>query len=304
MLLWTLMLSLARAESAGVIPAGAGVLYSGAGVTTFNQMTQDGAVITRDREVRLRGDVYGALGLARRLQLSASVPVVASFMVDDSSRLPCPGLLQDEGYCETYVTAGQGRVDLRYQVLQRGANTTLGIAADVDNWNANRRGQFNSAGSGRTMLEALAVVGGPLADSGAWTLDGLMLGGFGYFLAPDVTSADGSTTVKAPGDTVRASVELRAHRQGLAVEVGGHVVQRLSGVDLDSEWIDEWFPSSLDRWNVLHYRGISASGKVSLDLPNNSGVHIGVYRVVAVDNGASNTTDLTVGWHRYFAPRQ
>ena len=119
MLLLLVLLSTVRAESPGVLPEGSQVVYTGAGVTTFNQMTQSGEVTTRDREVRIRGDLYGSVGLADRLQLSASVPAVVSFIADSPERLPCPGLLQDEGYCEPYVTAGQGRLDLRYQLLRR-----------------------------------------------------------------------------------------------------------------------------------------------------------------------------------------
>lgn len=303
MLLGLLFLLSARAESPGTLPGGSKVIYTGVGVTSFNRLTQNGEVRVRDREVRPRGELYGSLGLTDRLQLSASVPLVGSFVVDNPDELPCPDLLADEGYCETYVTAGQGRLDLRYNLVRNQPLVTVGVAADVDNWNINRRGQYNSAGSGRTMLEGLGIVGGQ-TSAGGWQLQGLVLGAFGYALAPEATSADGSISVKAPGDTVRASVEGRAYKNGVAFELGGHLVQRLSGVDLDDDWVDDWFRDSLDRWNVLRYRGISVSAKVSVDLPNNSGLHIGAHRIVSVANGASNTTDVSVGWHRYFAPKK
>jgi hypothetical protein len=151
------------------------------------------------------------------------------------------------------------------------------------------------------MLEGFAIVGGsvPVRD---WSVRGLVLGAYGLSLAPEATPAS-SAQVQAPSDTVRASAEVWADMPGpLAVELGGHAVQRLSGVDLDSEWVDEWFGTSLDRWNVLQYGAIAVSGKVSVDLSAHSGLHVGASRVVAVDNGASNTTDVSVGWHRYFAP--
>ena len=310
-MLLSLLLTLlaARAESPGTLPGGAAVVYTGAGVTTFNRLTQDGEVQLRDREVRLRGDLYGSVGLTDRLQLSASAPLVASFVVDNPDELPCPGLLQSEGYCDSYVTVGQGRAELRYGVRRGAPWLTLGAAADVDRWNHERRGQYNSAGSGRTVLEGLAVVGAE-TGLGGWAVRGLVLGAYGRSLGPEVSSSveagsgQDPIVVQAPGDTVRGSVEVRGHRDGLAVELGGHVVQRLSGVDLDGDWVQDWFLTSQDRWNVLRYRGVAVSGKVSLELPGSSGLHVGAHRLVAVDNGASNTTDVSVGWHRYFAPRE
>lgn len=296
------VLGLAHAESPGVLSKGAAVLYSGAGLTTFGQLTQNGEVVTRDRELRPRLDLYGSLGLLDGLQASVSAPLVYSTVLDDPGELPCPGLLQSEGYCESYVTVGQARVDLRYGVLRRKQKLTVGLAADIDNWNAGRRGQYNSAGSGRTMVEALVVTGGRV-EVGDWALRGLILGAYGVSLAPSVTSLSGADTVKAPGDTARASVEGRVNTPGpVAFEVGGHVVQRLSGVDLDNAWVAQWFTSSLDRWNVLAYRGIALSGKVSVDLPNNMGLHAGVFRTISVANGASDLTDISLGWHTYFAP--
>lgn len=297
----------AQAESPGVLPKGAAVVYAGGGGTTFGTLRQTTAagtteVVDRDRELRPRLDLYGSLGLTEGLQLSASVPVVASWVADDPALLPCPDLLQSEGYCESYVTVGQARADARYGLLRDGPQLTVGLAAEMDAWNAERRGQYNSAGSGRTAIEALVVTGGEV-PAGDWRLGGLMLGAYAYSIAPSVTPTAGGPAIKAPGDHVRARVEGRAVSPGpLSFEVGVHAIQRLSGVDLDPAWVSDWFVSSLDRWNVLQYGAISVSGKVSVALPKDMGLHLGVARTVAVENGPADLTDVSLGWHRYFAP--
>lgn len=295
---------LAYAESPGTLPKGSEVVYAGAGVTTFSQLDQGGGSTDRDRELRTRADLYGSMGVTERFQLSASIPLVYSTVVDRGADIwPCPEFLPGEGYCESYVTAGQARLDARYGVAQDKTKVTLGLAADVDSWNAGRRGQYNSAGSGRSMVEAF-VVAGRKVSAGEWRLRGLALAGFGYSIAPDATSADGIVTVKAPGDQVRGSLELRAKAPGpLAFELGAHGLQRLSGVPIDDgNWVGDWFFSSQDRWNVLQYSHIAGSAKVSIDLPKNNGLHIGASRVLAVANGPSDLWDMSLGWHHYFAP--
>lgn len=296
------LLTTAHAESPGTLPGGSKVIYAGGGFTTFSDLTQGDEVVERDRELRFRGDLYGSVGLTDRVQLSASVPLVYSTIADDPEQLPCPDLLASEDYCASYFTAGQARLDGRVAIAQKKLKVTGGLAADVDVWNAGRRGQYNSAGSGRTVLEAFAVAGGgvPVGD---WRLRGLLLGGYGQSMAPEITSADGSETVRALGNHVRGSAELRAKSPGkLALEVGLHGMRRLSGVDLDQAWVQDWFSSSPDRWNVLAYRQLAGSAKVSIDLPRDQGLHIATSRVLSVDNGPTNLQDVSVGWHRYFAP--
>ena len=302
-----LLVALASAESPGVLPRGSEVIYSGVGFSTFSALQQTDAAgqsetVERDRELRPRVDLYGSFGLTDGLQVSASVPVVGSVIAEDAAVGPCPELLQSEGYCESYLTVGEARLDARYGVMRKRTKLTAGLAAMVDNWNTNRRGQYNSAGTGRTQLEALVITGGTV-KAGDWKLRGLVLGAYAYAVAPSVTPTGGGPAVKAPGDSVRASVEGRADAPGpLAFELGVHAQQRITGVALDGAWVDDWFRSSLDRWNVLQYGAIALSGKVSLDLPNSIGLHAGVSRAVAVSNGAADLTDVSVGWHRYFAP--
>ena len=302
MLSLLLFVGAAHAESAGTLPKGSEVVYTGLGFTTFSQLDQGGGIAERDRELRTRLDLYGSLGLTDALQLSLSAPVVHSTIADDADNLPCPDLLPGEGYCESYVALGQARLDARYGLVRKQAKVTLGLAADVDRWNQARRGQFNSAGSGRTAAEAFVVTGAEV-PAGDWRLSGLVLGGYTHSFAPDATSADGSITVKAPGDSVRGSVELRAKTPApVAFEVGAHRLQRLSGVDLDDAWGGDWFFSSKDRWNVLQYSHWAGSLKVSVDLPQDMGIHVGASRVLAVENGPTDLMDLSIGWHKYFSP--
>lgn len=301
MIAWLILSTLALAESPGTLPGGSKVIYAGGGLTTFNALEQGGEAQVRDRELRFRGDVYGALGLSDRFQVSASVPLVYSSIIDNPDEMPCPNVLASEGYCDSYVTVGQARLEGRAALVQSKLKLTTGVAADVDNHNAGRRGQFNSAGSGRTVLEGFAVAGSgvPVGD---WRLRGLVVGGYGQSLAEEVSSRTGDT-VKAMGNHVRGSVELRAKTPGpVAFEVGAHGFRRLSGVDLDGAWVSEWFLITQDRWNVLAYRQVAGSAKPSIDLPRNQGLHLGVMRVLSVENGPTNTTDVALGWHRYFAP--
>jgi hypothetical protein len=302
MLLLLMLAGPAQAESAGTLPKGSEVVYTGLGFTTFSQLDQGGGITERDRELRTRLDLYGSLGLTDALQLSLSAPVVYSTIADDPDNLPCPGLLPGEGYCESYATLGQARLDARYGLVNKQGKVTVGLAADVDRWNQGRRGQYNSAGSGRTAAEAFLVTGGEV-PAGDWKLSGLLLGGYTHSFAPDATSADGTITVKAPGDTLRGSVELRAKTPTpVAIELGAHRLQRLNGVELDGAWVGDWFFSSRDRWNVLQYSHWAGSAKVSIDLPDNMGIHVGASRVLAVENGPADLMDVSVGWHRYFAP--
>ncbi len=291
----------ARAESPGVLPKGSEVVYAGGGFTSFSSLTQGDTTVERDRELRFRGDLYGSFGLTDRLQVSASVPLIYSTIADDSALLPCPNLLQAEGHCESYFTVGQARLDGRVAILQDKVKLTGGLAGDIDAWNQSRRGQYNSAGSGRTVVEAFAVTGGGV-PAGEWRLRSLALFAYGQSLAPEVSSRTGES-VKALGSHVRGSVELRAKSPGpLAFELGIHHFRRLSGVALDTAWIQDWFLVSQDRWNVLAYQAWNASGKVSVDLPNHQGLHLGAARVVSVDNGPTDLFDVSLGWHRYFAP--
>lgn len=301
-LAWLLWTGLAVAESPGTLPAGSRVVYAGGGYTSFSELDQGGTVVERDRGQRMRADLYGSAGLTERFQLSASVPLVYSQVADDPSLAPCPELLPAEGYCDRYFTVGQARLDGRVALTQDRLKLTGGLAAEVDAWNQDRRGQYNSAGTGRTVLEAFAVAGGGV-PVGGWRMRGLVLGGYGQSLAPEVTSADGETTVKALGNHLRGSAELRAKTPGpVALEVGVHGLRRLSGVDLDTAWAQDWFPASKDRWNVLAYRQLSGSAKVSVDLPHSQGLHVGGSRVLSVDNGPTDLFDVSVGWHKYFAP--
>jgi hypothetical protein len=292
----------AHAESAGTLPKGSEVIYAGLGLTTFAKLDRGNGVEDRDREVRPRLDLYGSLGLTERLQISLSVPVVYSTVIDDPDAQPCGVFYPEPTYCDAYMTLGSARLDSRLALLRKKTKLTAGLAANVDRWNAARRGQFNSAGSGRSNIEPL-LVAGTSVDAGKWNIGGLALGAFALSLGEETTSADGSITLRSPPHSIRGSVEVRADAPGpLALELGWHINQRLGGVPMDSAWVDDWFWPSKDRWNVVQYSSQALSGKVSIDLPQNMGVHVGVGRVVAVEYGPPDTTDVSIGWHRYFKP--
>ena len=303
MLLVALALSVALAESPGVMPAGTRAARAGAGLTTFRDLGFGSGAIAGDRVVQPHVDLYGAWAPAPRLQVSGSVPVVASWVTDGDAPLPCPDGLPTEGHCEGFGTVGAARIDARYGLLaaQRGT-LTLGVAAGSDRWNAARRGQYNAQGTGRSHLEAL-VIAGTRADPGAWTLDGVLLTAFGYSLAPSVTSAAGGVRVPGPGDHVRASLELHARPPGpVTLLVGAHALQRLSGVELDAAWIEDWWRASLDRWNVLMARQVTCSAGIGFEVAADRRIELQVQRAVAVQRAFQDTTDVSVGWHQTFAP--
>ena len=101
-----------------------------------------------------------------------------------------------------------------------------------------------------------------------------------------------------------ASGEVRVNPPApLAVEAGVHWMQRLSGVPLAGTWGQQWFPETKDRWNVLQTRLVMGSAKVSIDLPKSMGVHIGGNWLFASAEAPSDLFDVSVGWHKYFAPK-
>lgn len=295
--------TLAWAESPSTLPAGSKVLYSGLGVSTFSQLDQGGGTTARDRAVKPRLDLYGSMGLTERVQLSLSAPLAMGFVVDAPDRLPCPNLLQDENYCSTWATVGPARLDGRVALLRSTFQATAGLALGGDPWNRGIRGRYNSPGTGTPHAEAFAVVG-PQVPMGDWSLGLVGVGAFAYSLAPRATSADGTVTVRAPGDQVRASGEVRVKPPApVAFEAGVHWMKRLSGVPLAGTWGQQWFPTTKDRWNVLQTELLVGSAKVSIDLPQSMGIHVGASWLWASAEAPSDLVDLSVGWHRYFAPK-
>ena len=301
-MIWWL-LSVALAEAPSTIPKGSKVLYSGVGLSTFSRLDQGAGTQTRDRAVKPRLDLYGSWGAAEWLQLSLSAPLQMGVVLDDPDLLPCPNLLSEEDYCSTWAGVGTARLDARTPILKNTFKLTGGLAAMADPWNRGTRGRYNAPGPGTASAEAF-VVAGPVLPVGDWTVRILGVGAYAYSFAPKATSADGTVTVKAPGDQVRGSAELRVKPPApVAVETGVHLMQRLSGVPLSGDWGTQWFPETKDRWNVLQTRLVMGSAKVSFDLPSSMGIHVGGTWSYAVSGGPSDLFDVSVGWHKYFAPK-
>lgn len=302
MLIFATMLGMAQAESPSVVSMGTGVVSAETRLITSGTLQQTGGPLSWDPVVQPQVAMAGTLGLTHRLQAHASLPIVASWVANNPAQAPCPGTLSTEAFCEGFLAAGSARVELRYGLLRRPTQLTAGLAATGDPWNASRRGQRNAVGTGRTHVESLVVTGRQF-DRRDWTIQGLALVAYGRALSPRVSSLAGSTVLRAPADTLRASVEGEVDPPGAMVfDLGLHWAQRLGGVDLDEHWRAQWLGASLDRWNVLASRSLSVSGRAAVALASGNGIHLRLARTVLAANGPGDQTELGLGWHKVFSP--
>jgi hypothetical protein len=299
----------AQAESAAVLPAGGKVLYAGAGLNTYSRLRfADGSAADDgqlDRATRSRLDLYAASGLGTRFQVSAWLPVVRSTVPEsgfgNDGRGPCPS---SDDFCEPILSVGTAGLQGRAQLLRQESaplDLSAGLALQSDLWNADVRSRYTAFGDGTVDLQPALYAGRGVA-LGATRLG--LLGWGAYSWRRGRVIAEGSAgPFRAPGDDLRGGVELRVDPQGpLAVELGGRAYRRLWGLDWDGAYQSEYWPTQ-DRWTSLWYRDLALGGKLSVDLPRDLGLHLGAYRVVAVRNGPPDSWDLTLGVHRWFAPR-
>lgn len=298
MLLW--LLTMAWADEPTTMPQGAASVYTGLGGSSFRRLN-DGV---RDRSVKVRADLYGAYAVHDRLQLSLSAPLLYGTVIDDPDQQPCPNLLTAESYCVPYLTVGSARLDARTPLVRGPFRLAVGLGLGGDPWNRSKRGRYTSPGTGTPALSPYVLTGPriPLGDKAALSVTAG--GGFVWSLAPDATSSGGEITVKAPGDAVQVLGEVRAELPGpVSLQTGVYYDHRLTGVPLGGSWQQDWFSSSLDRWNVLQTQLLRGSGKVSVDLPKSMGLHLGVTWLYEVQEGPTDLFDVSLGWHKYFAPK-
>jgi hypothetical protein len=285
----TLLLALcAHAESGAVLPAGAGVGYAGVGLSTFETGSSG---LPRDRQLRSRLDLYCAWGVARRLQLSVDVPLVYNTTVAIEGRGPCPGV---GDWCAPVASAGEAGVHLRAQLVDSAFDLTVGLGLRTDAWNAPTRDRWTNAGLGTTAGVASLIAEQAIGGGAALA--------YGHFALVDGRAVDGPGTPRLPGDLLVGGLVGRAPLGRLTGEVELSGLSRLAGVPYGDVWLDQYYDTP-DRWAALRYRELKARAKLSIPLGDRSGLHISAGRVLLVDSGPRDATDLSVGVHRYLPPR-
>lgn len=288
-LVWLSLLAPARAESAGTLPAGSATIYGGAGIGTFRYGSSG---LERDRQWRARADLYGAIGLGERLQLSLDGPLAVNWVQERSGVGPCPTDGYEGDYCDTTATAGEVGLHARYRLTPGpGLAAELGLRSDA--WNAGTRQRWTNAGLGTTSLVG-GLIGG--WSSSRWGL----VGAARYRLTFGRIVDAGLGEVELPGDEVSGLVEV-SYRPGLSYTLGLGGVARLWGVEYGEEYVD-YYRLTPDRWASLAWRALRAEVKVSAPLGETAGLHLAAGRVIAAANGPRDITDVSVGVHRWFPP--
>ena len=272
----------AVAETASVLPAHAVVLYSGPGVTTFNQLNTGltgGFVEEREvpRAFQIRLDVYAVWSPLERLQLSLYVPPTYAFAIDHS---------------EPRLSVAQAGVQARWALSREVLQSAVGLGVASQAWNWQHRNLYTMAGEATTDILPAIYLGTSGAVAG-FSLGAALFGNYAFRIPageqPDVEG-------KAPKDHVRAGLEARAGRGPVTLEVGGYTYQRLGGT------IHYTLKGSPDVYAAADYDNVSLGLKLSVSLPKNNGLHTGFTRAVWVHNGPIHATDVTLGFHHYFAP--
>ncbi|MFZ5477996.1 MAG: hypothetical protein ACOZNI_14575 [Myxococcota bacterium] len=277
----------ALAETAGTLEGGSGVIYGGPAASTYAHLAGSGAPGSGGRLARAlqaRLDLYGAVGLSDRVQVGAYVPLVYSTVVERLSNCD-----NEPDFCAPVATVGMAGVQGRVRVLDAPLRLTLGLGVSSGHWNADVRQRYTAVGESTTDVQPAVYAGhdlrfGRLVAFAAYTNRHALY-------ARDVVGYDG----EVPADDLRGGLELHLRPGDLGLQVGAYTYQRLGGLALGDDWYD-----SGDRWAVLDYDNVSVGAKLSVPLPANMGLHVGVTQVVWVHNGPPDATDLTVGVHKWF----
>ena len=286
--------SLALAEYAGTIPGHSVVVYGGPALTTYQQLSVGTAPPggNLDRALQTRLDLYGAWGASDRLQLAAYVPVVYSTVA--SYDVNCT---EGSDFCAAVAGVGKAGVQARYRLPVPAVMTTLGLGVSTGAWNAGTRGRYTAVGEATTDLSPALFLGRDLAF-GSMGAGVVLFGAYDYRL---VTYDQAPLPHRAPADDIRAGLEAKVSPGIFTLQVGGYLYERLGGLDFTTD-IEHYFDTD-DRWAVLDYDNVSAGTKLSVALPHSMGIHLAANRVVWVRNGPPDALDISVGVHKYWAPK-
>jgi len=278
----------ALAETAHVLPEGAAAIYSGLGAGTF---ATGSSGLDRDRQLRLRLDLYAAVSLGPSLQLSADLQGQHNRVLEDPTQGPCPAA---DDYCDPTTAFGESGVHLRRQVETRGPALTLGLGARSDAWNGETRGRWTNAGLASSSLVATLVV--------EHERDGtrpLTLVGWAHGVRVLGTSTDNGG--HSPSSAVMGGASGATELGPASIELAVNGMTRLGGLEYGDAWVETWRPTD-DRWAALRYRHLAARAKLSLPLGPLAGLHLSVGRVLLAANGPRDALDVSLGVHRYFPP--
>ncbi len=283
-----LIATLAHAEHAGVLPAQSWVAYGGGGFTTYSELDSDAGSGTVDRVNIPRVEGYLGVGVAKRVQFSAYLPVFYSF-VSEGDPGPCSATSQVD--CRDILALGRLAVDARVNVLGGPVKLTVGIGGASSAHLRDVRMRYTMPGQATVDFTPSLYLGKDLAfgKMGA----GLVAFAHYDYRVPGDFQPD--LEEKAPADDVRAGLEFKVSPGKFTAQVGAYTYQRLGGTG----WLA--YPNSDDRWATSDYDDVSAGLKLSADLGNGLGAHLGVHRVLWVNNGAPDALDVTLGVHKYFS---
>jgi hypothetical protein len=289
-----LLVSFAFAESAAVLPAHAAVVYVGGGFTTFSGMnTGDTGGFEAERFVsqaaHARVDLYGAWSPVQRLELALSAPVVYSTHLAGALG-PCDTPVTED--CSPHLLLGTTSLRARFGILDGPVRLSVAGVVASQAWNADIRGDWSMVGEATTDLAPWLHAGVHGGDTWRWELN--FAGGYVFRLPAE---NDPALPEKAPHDDIRALLDLRVARGPVALTLSASTLQRLGG----SSFYE--YGATEDRWAAVDYDNVAAGLKLSADLGPTDGLHLGVSRALWVHNGPVDATDLTLGWHHWFAPR-
>ena len=108
--------------------------------------------------------------------------------------------------------------------------------------------------------------------------------------------------VRLPGDAAHGALELSARAGKTTGQLGVSGMSRLAGVEYGPDYLDG-YRLTVDRWASLRCRELRGEAKLSRALSDATGLHLTVGRVLVARNGPRDALDVSLGLHRYVAPR-
>lgn len=292
-MIWALMCGLAWAEGASTLPAGSTAGWLAAGFGTFRHIRHaDGFVQPLDRALHGRVEGWWGAGLTDRLELSASLPLVANgvAIIDGS---PCVSGKPTPDYCDPVVGLGRATLGLKARRRVGEVDLALSVVGATDAWLADRRGRWTSTSDATWDLRLAGLAGGSL---GPVRVDG-WLGFTGRTKRDLVVDQE---VLRVPANQVDAGVQVAWRPGDWGLQGTVDTIHRLGGLQRDATWVS-WARDSEERFAALQYRDVSVALLGSRALRDGWTAHLGLRRVVWVRNGPPDRWDAVVGVSRWVA---
>ncbi|NOY27285.1 MAG: hypothetical protein GXP62_15565, partial [Oligoflexia bacterium] len=249
-----------------------------------------------------RIDLYASVGLKPWLQVSAWLPVVATFALSDDSTGPCPDQ-GPAGFCDPAYGIGKAGAELRAGMLGGDLSLTPALALTSDLWNSGSRGQYTSLGTAVVSVIPGIYIGYE-KGLGNWRPGIVAHANYAWNVGRRRIDTGPDAPLQAPANDIIEAIEIKLGLP-LPLEISGALegAQRQGGLDWEGDYYANYWVDNADRWAVLRYQELVVRGKLSIALPNDMGLHFQAGKVIDVRNGPPDTWDFGVGWHKYFAPR-